>query len=221
LHRFISEIKKSYLKIESQGDLCPLCGMQRRQFEPTVLYCQGKCGMQRIKPDAIYYTDRTKQNHWCEPCYSLTKATEHFDLDDGTKVFKKGLQEFKNDSVAEEGWVHCDDCNSWVHQICGLFNGRTNNSSAKYTCPRCTLKNAPDLIGRHTPPSFMKGAKELPHCKMSLAIENGLFQALEVAYMNHSKVAKVPFDDIKKVEGLAVRVLSSVDKNHVVGEKVC
>jgi E1A/CREB-binding protein len=176
--------------------------------------------MQKIKQDAIYFTDGTKQNHWCESCFSLAKAAEPFYLDDGTRVFKKDLQEFKNDAVAEEGWVNCDKCNSWVHQICGLFNGRTNNANATYTCPKCYVSHDQDSIGYPFQKSRMKGARELPHCKMSQVIEKGLLEALESAYTNRAKELNVPYDQIEKAEGLAVRVVSSIDKTHVVGEKV-
>lgn len=40
----------------------------------------------------------------------------------------------------EEGWVFCDACDSWVHQICGLFNKGRNNKDDHYNCPDCLLK---------------------------------------------------------------------------------
>jgi PHD-finger len=176
--------------------------------------------MQRIKPDATYFTDHSKQNHWCESCYSSTKTTELLDLDDGTKVGKKDLQEFKNDALAEEAWVNCDECSSWVHQICGLFNGRTNNSNAKYTCPRCYVLRAPDVVTRKNSRIGIKGARELPHCKMSEFIEKGLQEALESAYVSRANELKVSYDEIEKADGLSVRVVSNIEKKHVVGEKV-
>jgi Bromodomain/TAZ zinc finger len=111
------DIESSHVNLESQGELCSLCGVQKRRFEPTVLYCQGKCGMQRIKRNAAYFTDRTKQNHWCDTCFEQLDPKECILLDDGTKVLKKELQELKNDALPEEGWVNCDECHSWVHQV--------------------------------------------------------------------------------------------------------
>ena len=73
--------------------------------------------MQRIKRSAAYFTDRTKQNHWCEPCFNLLEPEKLISLDDGSEVMKKDLQEFKNDALPEEGWVNCDVCQSWVHQV--------------------------------------------------------------------------------------------------------
>ena len=103
-----------------KGDSCALCGSQRRLFEPTVLYCNGACGMQRIRRNAFYYTDPSKQNHWCTPCYGLLKDAEPVALDDGSEVSKSSLQKYKNDALPEEAWVQCDDCHEWVHQICAL-----------------------------------------------------------------------------------------------------
>jgi hypothetical protein len=125
----IADIENSHLNLESKGELCSLCGIQTRRYEPTVLYCQGKCGMQRIKRNDPYFTDRTKQNHWCQPCFNLLDPNEQIQLDDGTEVLKHELQEFKNDALPEEGWVNCDVCHSWVHQVrlyltvrCGKFS---------------------------------------------------------------------------------------------------
>lgn len=112
-----TDIESSHINLESQGELCSLCGVQKRRFEPTVLYCQGKCGMQRIKRNAPYFTDRTKQNHWCDSCFAVLEPGEPIILDDGTEVLKRELQEFKNDALPEEGWVNCDECHSWVHQV--------------------------------------------------------------------------------------------------------
>jgi hypothetical protein len=114
---FVSDIENSHLNLESQGELCSLCGVQRRRYEPTNLYCQGKCGMQRIKRNAAYFTDRTKQNHWCDGCFHLLDPIKPVPLDDGSEVSKNELQEFKNDALPEEGWVNCDTCHSWVHQV--------------------------------------------------------------------------------------------------------
>ena len=66
-----------------------------------------------------------------------------FSVVDNITVVKKNLVKKKNDDVAEEPWVQCDtpNCGQWVHQICGLFNGRKNESTeVKYACPACVTK---------------------------------------------------------------------------------
>lgn len=37
----------------------------------------------------------------------------------------------------EEGWVQCDQCEGWVHQICGLFNKGRNDQNRGFLCPFC------------------------------------------------------------------------------------
>jgi E1A/CREB-binding protein len=47
------------------------------------------------------------------------------------------VQKRKNDEEIEEGWVQCDHCEGWVHQICGMFNKGRNNHDVHYLCPDC------------------------------------------------------------------------------------
>jgi E1A/CREB-binding protein len=213
-------IQSSQQMLESNGQACSLCGTQRRVFEANVLYCRGKCPTQRIGWEATYYADRHKQNHWCETCYEMLPSTDAISLDDGTEIQKSELQVSKNDALPEEPWVQCDNCHSWVHQVCALFNGRTNKSSASYMCPNCHVKrNDSDLI----PPiarKYLKGAEDLAPCKMSIAIEAGLRHSLEAAYRTRAKELGIEYDKVEKASGLTVRVVSNVEKKHFVGSEV-
>ena len=49
------------------------------------------------------------------------------------------LEKKRNDEETEEGWVQCDHCERWVHQICGLFNKGRNDDDMPYICPMCLL----------------------------------------------------------------------------------
>ena len=33
--------------------------------------------------------------------------------------------------------MQCDQCERWVHQICGLFNKGRNTQTTHYMCPMC------------------------------------------------------------------------------------
>jgi len=203
------------------GDICALCNSQRRLFEPTVLHCNGTCGMQKIRRNSYYYTagSKSNSNHWCVNCHGLLKDEETIMLDDGTEVWKKDLQKVKNDSMPEEAWVQCDKCDSWVHQICALFNGRKNKSASSFSCPKCDLAklSAPGLKLASKP---LKAAKDLPHCKMSLAIEKGLEKHLGKAYMLRAKNKGLTLQKVEKVEGVTVRVVSNMEKKHVVRDEM-
>lgn len=205
----------------TDGDICVLCNSQRRLFEPTVLYCNGVCGMQKIRRNSYYYTAGSKSNasQWCLNCYGLLKDDETIMLDDGTEVRKKDLHKLKNDSMPEEAWVQCDTCDSWVHQICALFNGRKNKSAASYSCPKCDLAKL-SVPGSRLAAKPLKVAADLPHCKMSLAIEKGLENHLEKAYMQRAVDTDVPLEKVEKVEGITVRVISNMEKTHVVRDEV-
>ena len=202
-----------------RGDVCSLCDSQRRLFEPTVLYWNGECGMQKIRRNTHYYTDRTKSNHWCTNCFLLLKDDDPIVLDDGSEIRKKDLQKLKNDATPEEAWVQCDKCDSWVHQICALFNGRKNKSKAPYLCPKCHLGKVVKGEAKK-PDEPMKAAKDLAHSTMSKAIENGLRRSLQKAYARKAVERGVGIDQVEKAEGLSVRVISNMEKKHVVREEV-
>ncbi|CBJ29267.1 Zinc finger, TAZ-type [Ectocarpus siliculosus] len=54
---------------------------------------------------------------------------------------KRDLLRRKFDEEISEPWVQCDRCNSWVHQVCALFNARANVGEARFVCPLCRLRN--------------------------------------------------------------------------------
>lgn len=201
-------------------DACILCGLHRLLFEPNVLYCNGICGMQRIRRNATYYTDISKQNNWCVSCYSSLKDDEQITLDDGKEIGKNDLQKLKNDALAEEAWVQCDGCHNWVHQICALFNGRKNKTSASYTCPICHMKKLKSNTQMKKITPIFKNATDLPHCSMSRCLELGVFQALENEYLKRARTRGCAVDEIDKVDKLSIRVVSNMEKKHYVRELV-
>lgn len=202
-----------------KDDSCILCGTQRRLFEPKTLYCNGACGMQRIRRNATYYTDHTKLNHWCVSCYAELDHQELILLEDGSEVRKPALQKFKNDGLPEEAWVQCDECSGWVHQICALFNGRRNKNAASYRCPKCYIDRSRRGELDETGTRVLV-AEDLPHCKMSMAIEKGLHKTLASAYEDRASELGVDVSEVEKADNLFVRVVSNMEKKHVVRDEV-
>jgi E1A/CREB-binding protein len=175
--------------------------------------------MQKIRRNATYFTDRTKQNHWCASCHLRLNEGTPIVLEDGSEVRKAALQKLKNDALPEEAWVQCDDCTGWVHQICALFNDRRNKNTATYLCPKCHIKKTSDkeIIDDE---KCVKVAKDLPHCTMSGKIEKGLNGILTKAYEDRAKELGIDVTSVEKVEGISVRVISNIEKNHSVREEV-
>ena len=203
---------------------CALCGNHRRLFDPPSLFCSGQCGMQKIRRNAIYYTDRFKQNHWCEKCYNRLKMEEPIQLDDGRETKKSMLLKLTNDSVPEESWVQCDKCQDWNHQICALFNRSQNSKSTCFTCPKCYIKEQGDATPDGDTPQAgsktVKGADELPHCSLSRVIEEGLEKTLSKAYEKVAADRGCTLSQVEKADGLSVRVVSSLEKKHKVRKEV-
>lgn len=173
--------------------------------------------MQRIKRNAKYFTDSARQNCWCELCYSKLKDKDVITLDDDTEIRKSNLQTAKHDSLPEETWIECDDCKSRVHKICALYNGRCSSSRSTFWCPKCILKNTGP---GEEPADYKLHAKDLPKCKMSDFMEEGLEKTLVKAYNAKAKELGVPLDEVEKAQALSVRVMSHIEKKHTVRDMV-
>ncbi len=138
--KLICDLKVEEDRKRTSGDACSLCGSEKLLFEPPVFYCNGlKCSSQRIRRNSYYYVAGKNKYHWCHTCYGDLKENQELQMPMGT-YRKSELVKKKNDEVREESWVHCDRCNRWIHQICGLFNTRKNKDQAsEYVCPNCTI----------------------------------------------------------------------------------
>lgn len=79
------------------------------------------------------------RGYWCHACYS--ERGDHIEME-GSALRKTELEKKRNDEETEEGWVQCDQCERWVHQICGLFNKGRNTESTNYLCPHCLKHGA-------------------------------------------------------------------------------
>lgn len=196
---------------------CKICGLNRRQLEPPALYCASmSCEAPRIRRNATYYTFGSNQNCWCETCYGELNPKKPITLDDGNEIMKSRLLRSKNDSLPEECWIECDDCHCRIHEICALYNGRTTKPDSVFRCSDCEKKRrisgAPKHVGSR--------AVDLPKCSMSGFIENGLQRTLAAAYEKTASKNNCSLEEVPKVEGLTVRVLSHIEKKHLVREEV-
>jgi E1A/CREB-binding protein len=138
-------------------------------------------------------------------------------LDDGSEIRKSKLVSAKHDSLPEEAFIECHDCSARVHQICALYNGRKAKPNEIFRCLKCIL------VQRESdkePDKVWESAKELPKCKMSDFIEEGLLKTLDKAYENASSNQGISLKEVEKAEGISVRVMSHVQKKHTVRDEV-
>ncbi|KAL2624520.1 hypothetical protein AAZV13_07G000200 [Glycine max] len=111
------------------------------------------------------------------------------------------------------GWVQCDKCEAWQHQICALFNGRRNDGGqAEYTCPNCYIQEVERGERKPLPQSAVLGAKDLPRTILSDHIEQRLFKRLKQERQERARLQGKSYDEIPGAEALVIRVVSSVDK---------
>jgi E1A/CREB-binding protein len=199
---------------------CRLCGGERFLFEPQVFYCNGHCNG-RIRRNSYYWSNNENKYHWCHQCFGEIKET-HMDVG-GTQVDKKTLTKKKNDDVNEEGWVQCETCTRWVHQICALFNGRNNQAETKYHCPACILVKRQAKDVKFAQQKACAGAEDLPRTKLSDYMENDLKKLVEEwkagqvgASGNDQDTAVIGSQNLD----LSVRCVSCVKKDVVVRERM-
>ncbi|KMS96574.1 hypothetical protein BVRB_8g201800 [Beta vulgaris subsp. vulgaris] len=190
---------------------CQLCAVEKLTFERPPIYCT-PCGA-RIKRNAMYYTVGAgdTRHSFCIPCYN--EARSDTIAIDGTAIPKIKLDKKKNDEETEEWWVQCDKCEAWQHQICVLFNGRRNDGGQpEYTCPYCYMQEIERGECKPLPQSAVLGAKDLPKTILSDHIEQWLFKILKQERLDRARVQGKSYDEVPGVDGIVVRVVSSVDK---------
>ncbi|KAK2080334.1 hypothetical protein QBZ16_000187 [Prototheca wickerhamii] len=199
---------------------CKVCGLNRLTFEPPSLYCF-TCG-QRIKRNQVYYHTPGKveiKGFWCHPCFAEMK-TEVIQLD-GWSVRRAELEKRKNDEEVEEGWVQCDLCERWVHQVCGLFNKGRNEEQRDYHCPQCLLlglQRGERAVPRERPQAMLAAA-DLPRCDLSDAIEARLRRTLGEERAPRAAAQGVDPAQLPAAEGLTVRVVNNVVKKNEVRQR--
>jgi hypothetical protein len=175
--KLLKAMDKEHAENSKKVQACGLCGCEKLLFEPPVFFCNGlNCPSSRIRRNHNFYITADKQYAWCNQCYS--ELGDSIDLGT-TQVTKDSLTKRKNDETHEESWVQCDDCERWIHQICGLYNTRQDkeNKSA-YSCPLCVLdrrKKQGDPKTLPPPPC----AEDLPRTKLSEWLEKDVHEKVD------------------------------------------
>eukprot|EP00884_Botryococcus_braunii_P009216 jgi/Botrbrau1/18296/Bobra.0179s0026.1 len=194
---------------------CSCCLQNRLTWEPPSLYCSG-CN-QRIKRNQTFYVSSAKtdmRGYWCHACFASDPKSDSVEFE-GQSVKKGTLEKKKNDEELDEGWVECDCCAMWVHQICGLFNKGQNNSEVKYHCPHCLyegLKAGQRKRVEHRPQAWLE-AKDLPQCDLSKYLEGYVADILTKERKNRAMRTGQPEHLVETADGLCIRVINNVEKN--------
>uniref|UniRef100_A0A453SND3 histone acetyltransferase n=1 Tax=Aegilops tauschii subsp. strangulata TaxID=200361 RepID=A0A453SND3_AEGTS len=203
--------KHQVIEHSENDNICQLCKVEKLYFEPPPIYCS-PCGA-RIKRNASYYTAAATEtcHNFCILCYNEARSSTI--QVEGNQFPKAKLHKMKNDDETEEGWVMCDKCERWQHQICALFNFKRDDSKeAEYTCPKCYVQEIEHGLRIPLPQSAVLGAKDLPRTVLSDHIEERLFKRLREERHERAIRDGKNFDEVSGADGLVVRVVSSVDK---------
>jgi len=178
MQKLLEQLEQEDLERRQNDRACTLCGCEKLLFEPPVYFCNGmNCQSQRIRRNSHFYIAGNNQYFWCTSCYNELDEKIPIELVD-MSIMKADLKKKKNDEVHEESWVQCDDCERWVHQICGLFNTRQNREQhSEYCCPRClySKQKKKQSVPSEKPP----GAADLPRTTLSEWLEKHIMKKVE------------------------------------------
>lgn len=202
--------KNQAMEHQMSASACSACAVEILCFDPIPVFCS-QCGC-RIKRNATYHTTGTGENsvNFCGPCYSAIRSDTLETY--GCKVQKSMLGKKKNSEQRIEGWVECDKCKKWQHQICVLFNARINKERSEYVCPDCCIAEMERGTRVPRPASSVFGAKDLPRTVLSDHVEERLAWKLEQERLDRATALGKKPEEVLTAEGLVVRVVSSVDK---------
>lgn len=212
----LAEFEKSIEENRKNKDACLVCGEVALKYEPPVYYCNGTCA-QRIRRNAVFYSNNTNTYHWCSLCFNAMKESDVIRLPD-CNITKSELAANKKKHIEEsgEGWVECEGgCKRWVHQICSLFNNRRNVSDdVSYVCPLCLQekrRKSPNEEIVATTSKKMK-ASDLPVTTLSDFLEKRIYKRLELAYEETATKFSMDMSQVEKCPPLTLRQVSCVDK---------
>ncbi|XP_034580614.1 probable histone acetyltransferase HAC-like 3 isoform X2 [Setaria viridis] len=182
---------------------CSLCGMEKLLFEPPPRFC-ALC-FKIINSTGCYYAEVENgkdKSSICSKCHHLSSSRAKY-----VKRF-----DYAETDAETEWWVQCDKCKAWQHQICALFNKKCEGAKAEYTCANCFLKekDSGDIYALES--STVLGAQELPRTKLSDHIEQRLSERLEQDRQQRASTSGKGAEEVPRVEGLTVRVVSSADR---------
>jgi len=219
----VNEFERTLSLMRENPDSCLICGEPALKFEPPVYYCNGTCA-QRIRRNAVYYSNFANSYHWCGPCFGAMKETDVSRQPDCV-ITKAELMKNKKKHTDEsdEGWVMCECCQRWTHQVCALFNMRRNTGDdVSYVCPLCLQdkrRRNPELT--IVAPTIKKmRADDLPVTILSQFLEKRIQKRLSIAYRENAAKLGVSEHDVEKCPQLTLRQVSCQDKLHTVREGV-
>ncbi|RYG69564.1 hypothetical protein EON64_02390 [archaeon] len=121
---------------------------------------------------------------------------------------KHELAKKKHTEEHDEGWVQCESCQRWVHQVCSLFNSRRNvGDEVSFVCPTCLCakrKTDPEKVLVMPTTKKMK-ASDLPVTTLSEFLEKRIFKRLQIAYEETAEKLNISLDNVDKCPPLVLR----------------
>ncbi|CAH0480207.1 unnamed protein product [Peronospora belbahrii] len=234
MRKLIAEIDVDEKAARAKESSCRLCGIERMVFEPAVLYCNGECNS-RIRRNCYYYTSADNKYHCCHQCYgNLADVIKH---NEGRHEKKPQLIKTENCQPTDSSGTASSPSSTGTKsskvtttttlvknipslESKGTVHSITTSPGSEFLCPECLLehrKSEPEKyrIGRH---AF--SAKDLPRTKLSDYLERRIKKSLQAEREDEAKWTQRDIKDVETADGLAVRLVSNIEKQLMVRDKM-
>lgn len=113
----------------------------------------------------------------------------------------------------------CESCGDVVYDVCALFQKSAAESADRFVCPTCLLCSKLASDAQDSGPAC-KSVDDIDHGNLSRSIEEGLQKLLKSLYTKAVENCDSSSENIEKVEGLKIRVLSDTQKKYCVSQEV-
>ena len=218
----------SFAPAQAESDICGICNCAERALgnpsrnKPVCVKCEEeRHGDPKIPVDKPVWEARVcKENdpipyalYLCEQCNTQVVGAGCYDWQKGKQRIDASAFQPSRHADPTEGWVECEFCETWYHQVCARWEEQIHGVDWPVMCPNPACREKAEAkFGREKweTAALQISASDLP--------ESGLSQHLEKA-LNSDVFADTNTNE-STPHGVTVRVISNVSGAVDVADKI-
>ncbi|KAI9895153.1 hypothetical protein PsorP6_019087 [Peronosclerospora sorghi] len=231
MRKLVAEIELDENEARAKESWCRLCGVERMMLNQRFCIAMESAIVASDKIATITHPRIISIIAVTNVLIAYLIRLKH---NEGRQYNKNELSRKKNDDVHEEPWVQCDKCERWVHQICDLFNGNidsekihsgtihsiTTSPGSEFLCPECLLDHRKKEPKKYKVGQHAFSAKDLQSTKLSDFLERRIAKSFQPEREDEAKWTQRDVKDRDTAEVLTVRLVSNIEKQLVVRDKM-